>query len=81
MEGSIHSVYVQEISSKFSSHFFLVVFGFFPLALDDGNIDEAHQIHVSLMVDFVAEVSLSAYYFAISVRGTLSGLIIEISIL
>ncbi|XP_078371071.1 uncharacterized protein LOC144654719 isoform X2 [Oculina patagonica] len=26
-------------------------------ALDDGNVDEAHHIHISLMVDFVAEVN------------------------
>lgn len=28
------------------------------LALDDGNVEEAHHIHVSLMVDFVAEVGI-----------------------
>ena len=27
-------------------------------ALDDGNVEEAHHIHVSLMVDFVAEVGI-----------------------
>ena len=35
----------------------------FCLALDDGNVDEAHHIHISLMVDFVAEVSNSCLLF------------------
>ena len=38
----------------------------FCLALDDGNVDEAHHIHISLMVDFVAEVSNSCLLFVMS---------------
>jgi len=49
----------------FSHHFFRPsqLFLSFSLALDDGNVDEAHHIHISLMVDFVAEVSKFAYCF------------------
>ena len=31
-------------------------------ALDDGDVDEAHHIHISLMVDFVAEVGIFYKY-------------------
>ena len=43
---------------------------FFSSALDDGDVDEAHHIHVSLMVDFVAEVGINFYSFKFSLLHT-----------
>ena len=44
----------------------LSCFYLFCLALDDGDVDEAHHIHISLMVDFVAEVSNFCLLFVMS---------------
>jgi len=46
---ALHYVYFSALSG--------LAVSIFRLALDDGNVDEAHHIHISLMVDFVAEVS------------------------
>jgi len=54
---ALHYVYFSALSG--------LAVSIFHLALDDGNVDEAHHIHISLMVDFVAEVSNCCLLFMI----------------